>query len=348
MMNNDAEVDRETNETLEQVPELGFVTIREGTIVETIEPILNVYSNVENFRDVWRWNDTIDYLKRYASWHPEFGGSFFLCVYDGWREFSPYVSHERRTYVPWKLMDEVTRLKYLHGRGNADEPRFVHDNEDIGIYPDLCHRVLSYNRHYRDDKSTLLIPDAHFITDQHDPFVLQTRRDDCGWEDKDGSVVLWRGSRNVALNPPESMRYCSYNSHGYYGCHVRDVIVDICRRAIVPGLDASFQSTSVADQLRYKYLLTCDGLVSAWSSTAWKMSSNSLTLQLKSCWEHWYSDLIVPDEHYICLDTIFDVPCTLQWLKHHDSEVLRMIAASKRLMSRIITRDFAVKEYRIH
>ena len=52
-------VDDETRDVLKEIVELGFVCIRDGKIVCSVEPEFNVYSNVPSFQPYWRWDTTI-------------------------------------------------------------------------------------------------------------------------------------------------------------------------------------------------------------------------------------------------------------------------------------------------
>ena len=340
-MNNTTDfVDNETRDVLTNIPELGFVTIRDGKVLDSMSPQFNVYSNVVHYEPYWRWELTLQYLKEYSTHHPDFTGSFYVCLYDGFREYSTYVVPSRRRYVSL----DSSMYSLYSGKGNANEPRFVHSEQvDSCIYPELNCPVLAYNRH-TDDRNTYLLPDAHFLSDEHVSYMKQVHENEYSWIQKKEHCVLWRGSRNT---PSYIHTPYTYNSHGMYGYHIRDIAVEFSRRGVVPGLDASFEYMSINDQLQYKYLLTCDGLVSAWSATAWKLRSNSVLMLLKSSWEHWYSNLLIPDEHYVSIDTLFDIPSTLKWMQTHNEHVLRINERAQCLGSLILTCEYAVKDYNI-
>ena len=136
-----------------------------------------------------RWRPTLEYVRDYASFHARWNGEFFVCIYDGWREYSRPVTESLRRYVPWR---EVEQSKFL-GLGSYGEPRFLHRHEDVSIYPELPCRVLTYNRH-AGDRNALLIPDIEFITTGFEPFLAQVRASDVLWRQKAGKVI-WRGAR---------------------------------------------------------------------------------------------------------------------------------------------------------
>lgn len=68
-----------------------------------------------------------------------------------------------------------------------------------------------------------------------------------------------------------------------------------------------FTSTSLYEQLNYKYLLSIDGNACAWDRPVWIMKSNSMMIVLKSGFmspdskRHvcWYSSLLLPNIHYM-------------------------------------------------
>lgn len=65
--------------TLQEIVELGFVRVVSGNVVLALSPLASVYED--------RMISTVKYLREYVQHHPEFVGEFFVCVYDGWREY---------------------------------------------------------------------------------------------------------------------------------------------------------------------------------------------------------------------------------------------------------------------
>src|SRR5689334_11630033 len=135
----------EVSRILEEIPELAWVSVKPRG-VQYIPPRFSL-------REYYS-QPVLQYLERYATLRG-FEGEFFLCLYDGWREYSkPY---EKPIFVPWS---EVDHSRFV-GRGSEDEPRFVHLYSD-GVFPTLPLPVLAFCRH-KSDTSTLLIPDPHFL-----------------------------------------------------------------------------------------------------------------------------------------------------------------------------------------
>src|SRR5215204_3027474 len=177
-------LDPEVQDVLENIAELGYVSVQNGIIIDLAPPKNNL------FHHRWdRWTSTINYIREYTKHHNRWSGEYFVCLYDGWREMSPYVDEHSRKYVPWS---DVERAKFA-GVGLANEPRFCHRHEDTTIYPELPRKVLAYDRHLN-DRNVLLIPDGVFVATGFAFHLQQVKNGDIPWEHK-ASKVIWRGSR---------------------------------------------------------------------------------------------------------------------------------------------------------
>jgi protein glucosyltransferase len=83
------------------------------------------------------------------------------------------------------------------------------------------------------------------------------------------------------------------------------------RRALValgknfPFVDACLASgrngiySTPEEQIRYKYLISLDGISSTWPGLLWKLASNSLTLKQESAHIQWYYGALKPYVHYL-------------------------------------------------
>jgi hypothetical protein len=131
-------LDPPVRDVLSRVVELGYVSLHKGTIVDWVPPRYNLWLS--------RLSPTLTYLSEYGRRHRDLDGEFFLCLYDGWREYSQPIISDHRQYVPWAKLDPVDFL----GIGSAREPRFRHRHPDPTIYPELPRQVLTYNRHCGD------------------------------------------------------------------------------------------------------------------------------------------------------------------------------------------------------
>jgi hypothetical protein len=308
--------------TLHEIPELGFIRVGGGSLRQVTMPrVLDSHGAV-----IIRWAPTLTYLQSYASHHPDWEGEFFLTIYDAWREYSTYVPHEERKYVPWSRALNV----HFRGHGALKEPRFIHRHPDPSIYPVLCRPVLTYNRHLK-DVGALLIPDAHFLMGEFDKFREKVSNEQWTFATKPvRDVVYWRGAANIANNKN----------------HIRMQAVKASRR--MKSLDASFDFVDVPEQLKRAYLLDLDGYASAWSALYWKMLSHSVVVKMQSGWEQWYYDSLVPNKHYVPIDDLRSVPRVLEWCNAHPENCAQIADEATRFASKIVTMRHAIRYYTIH
>jgi hypothetical protein len=319
----------DVEDVLHSIAELGFVSVQDGHVAAVpprgpVPPL-----------SMARWEPTLQYVRDYASFHARWSGEFFLCIYDAWREYSRPVAEDLRCYVPWR---EVERAKFL-GHGSYGEPRFLHRHEDARIYPELPRQVLTYNRH-AGDRNALLIPDVEFITTGFEPFLAQVNASDVGWRQKAGKVI-WRGARFPADHARSEF-------DGPDVVHVRHAAVALAAApAFSACLDASFERTTIADMLTYRYQLDLDGMASAWSGLFWKLSSNSLVFKPVSHWEQWYYRRLMPGTHYVALPALEDIRDAIRRCEDDPSSCRAMVRRANALTASL-TVEYAVAEYMIH
>jgi len=78
-------------------------------------------------------------------------------------------------------------------------------------------------------------------------------------------------------------------------------------------------------QLMYKYQMLIDGNSCAYSTSGWKLFSNSLIFKEDSNRIQWYYNELKPFEHYIPVkEGLNDLPEKLEWAKTHDSEAQKI------------------------
>ena len=316
-------------DVLHNIPELGFVSVHDGHVAAVpprgpMPPLSRA-----------RWMPILQYIRDYASFHERWSGEFFVCIYDGWREYSRPVTDSLRRYVPWR---EVEHSKFL-GLGSYGEPRFLHRHEDARIYPELPRQVLTYNRHVG-DRNALLIPDIEFITTGFEPFLAQVSELGVPWRQKAGKVI-WRGARFPADHARSEL-------DGPEVVHVRHAAVALAATpAFRTHLDASFEPTPIADMLKYRYQLDLDGMANAWSGLFWKLASSSLVFKPASHWEQWYYDRLLPGTHYVALPSLEDIPAAIRRCEDSQAACLAMVRRANALIE-LLTLEYAVAEYVIH
>lgn len=334
-------------ETLSDIVELGFIRVRDGVVTEAVKPIKNLLSSNWD-----RWTPTLRYIADYARHHADdFAGEFFVCLYDGWREYAEPVAPADRQTVQWLDLPAADRRRWFIGTGNAGEPRFRPDVASAsapppaGLYPVLCRPVLAFNRHV-DDTSALLMPDSEFLETGFASFRDQVRAADRPFAEKIGKIY-WRGSPNVT----PGYAYCTPSAAlGVPRAHQRNVAVALSSLPTMSSyLDAAYLHAPIAEMLRYKYLLNLDGMVSAWSATDWKLLSNSVVINAPSHWDFWYRRNLVPGRDLVQMTTMepAEFAATFHWCESHPAECSAIAAAGKAVVQKL-DYAYAVSEYTIH
>jgi hypothetical protein len=322
--------------TLQEIVELGFVRVVSGSVVLALSPLASVYED--------RMISTVKYLREYVQHHPEFVGEFFVCVYDGWREYGdPEIDPSKRRYVPWSSMLAMDKRQFL-GQGSCGEPRFIHHHPDRTLYPVLCRPVLAYCRQIG-DPSVLLIPDSEFIETEFKSFADKVRAFK-GTHEQMRQKLYWRGSRNVNAGysyvamPPVHQRNLLVNLASQpelmVAPHVK--FTDIC--------DASFERTEISDQLLYRYQLDVDGMVSAWSALYWKLLSPAVVVKTPTHWEQWYYSELQPYVHFVPMKTFADLPNIFFWCSTHPDECAAIAAEATKFAEKLTMR-YAIVDYKI-
>jgi hypothetical protein len=294
---------------LREIPELAWVSVHR-TGVRYVPPLLN--------RKLRYVGPVLRFLEQYAL-RRSFEGEFFLCLYDGWREYSmPYVEPR---FANWNDVDKDR----FRGRGAAGEPRFRHLDSN-GVFPVLPLPVLAFCRH-KGDLNTLLIPDPSFLTGEVLCFLERVTQFDVAWNLKTDRSLFWRGGKHISHYPEQAT------------LHHREMITS----SQDPRVDAAYSSTvPLASQLKHKYLIDADGYVSAWTGLFWKLFSNSVPVKLPSHWEQWYYQHLRDRINVVMLDS--DYTSIWEWLKTND-ELAREIAIAGQKLARTLTYEYALETY---
>src|SRR5690348_6962743 len=217
----------EISKVLTDIPELAWVSLNSRGVQQYIPPRYNLREGYGRF--------VLQYLQRYAT-RRAFEGEFFLCLYDGWREYSkPF---DKPKFVPWQEVDPSR----FRGFGSQGEPRFMHRYSD-GIFPILPLPVLAFCRH-KGDANTLLIPDPHFLRPDFQAFRKQVEMYDVAWEAKKGDVLFWRGTKHISAYPEQIEPH-----HREFITSDRWPFVDACYSTKIP----------ISLQLQHKFLIDADG-----------------------------------------------------------------------------------------
>ncbi|WP_263408899.1 glycosyl transferase family 90 [Terriglobus tenax] len=293
---------------LHTIPELAWVQV-DAHGVEYIPPRYNLCKARSRF--VLKFLTQQGALKRLQ-------GEFFVCLYDGWREYSTPFANP--TFVPWSDVDPAR----FTGLGSMGEPRFMHLDSN-GIFPVLPLPVLAFCRH-RGDTNTLLIPDPHFLNTRFQNYRQQIDLHDLPWEAK-AEILFWRGRKHITNYPQQIDPHPrEYITSGHWP------FVDACYSKDIP----------ISEQLGCKYILDADGFVNAWSGCFWKLYANSVPVKFRSHWEQWYYPSLRDRENVIFTD--LDLETTYDWLRNNDAEASRIAMAGRQVAARL-TYEYACEEY---
>lgn len=140
-----------------------------------------------------------------------------------------------------------------------------------------------------------------------------------------------------------SKQYKSYVINGSYisktddGEKLREILIQ------------KFVSYEKQEQaLKYKYLLSIDGVTTPWERPAWILSSNSLLIKQQSNFIGWSDMLLVPFKHFVPVkDDLSDLKEKILWCRSHDLEVQRIIKNANKLADFIFSRE-AIDNFTYH
>jgi FkbM family methyltransferase len=107
----------------------------------------------------------------------------------------------------------------------------------------------------------------------------------------------------------------------------------------------SDKNISLSEQLQYKFLVSIDGVSSAWNGLIWKLYSNSLVFKLnQECYEYWYS-LLKNSNTFLCntFDEMYDIMHTIN---ENNDNIKQMHKNKKKLAKLIMNNDFNKKYLR--
>lgn len=178
----------------------------------------------------------------------------------------------------------------------------------------------------KNDTTTVLIPDAHFIREKayeekkaeidihRDPYTK--RKDECIWRGNltNGTSDNFTGPPPISSNPREYFKKL-YNEGRFSKVQFEE------------------KDTSIKDQIKYKMILDIDGWTSTWSATVWKLYSGSVLLRTKSKWKQWFHDKLEPWVHYVPVEDDFsDLNDKIEWCLHNEDACIQMTEHAHRFV----------------
>lgn len=146
-------------------------------------------------------------------------------------------------------------------------------------------------------------------------------------------VVVWRGKCHGRANRVA----CAEQYHATPGCDIGDTTPQAA------GKPTWKPFLSIAEQLRYKFILSLEGKDVA-TNTKWIMASNSLCFMPRPRYETWFMEgRLIPDHHYVLLrDDLADLLDKRAYYQARPEEALAIIANAKQHVAQF--QDHAVED----
>ncbi len=221
---------------------------------------------------------------------------------------------EKLPYFDGRRRSIIEGLRILHKLGLLRPCEFLLSICDL-VGPRYTGQVplfaFSKNTALSVHRNIILIPDGMNMSKWGSIFpTIQFSSRSFPWDQKIDKIY-WRGS--------------STN-------HIRGALVALGKT--IPFIDALLTSGRNAayaipeEQIRYKYLISLDGVSSTWPGLLWKLASNSLTLKQESPHIQWYYGALKPHTHYLPVkNDLSDLEKVYTYAQAHDEE-MRAIASN--------------------
>jgi hypothetical protein len=225
-------------------------------------------------------------------------------------------------------------LLYLHDRPAAD------DGSPFTRW--------AFNRRRDSADDLVVVPDPHFvIAHGHRALRRALRRKAPAWNERQ-PIALWRGSstggslrvgQDSRNNPRVRLCLHGLELDGAVDARITRVVcadppnqVDLAQWGVLAS------PMPPVEQASYRYLLSIDGFAGEWDGLLWKLCSGSAVLRVESAWRQWYTDRLVPFEHYVPVrGDLSDLRERVEWCRANDSECRAIAERARELMDRHVT-----------
>ena len=232
--------------------------------------------------------------------------------YDVWGHDKPLVSHQYDSYLPILSMSKTNDYADILIPTHEDWAR-VKQEENIWFTDS---RINNNNTNERDDSFNNKIPTAVFRgSSTGEGFTIKSNQ----------RLNISYLSSLQKMDPDDGIPYLNcgitkWNTRAKKMCSSPDIQIidpDSFSFSLVPFM-------SMDEQRQFKYIVHIDGHVSAFRLSA-TLKLNSVVLIVESKWKMWYSDLLVPYEHFIPIKSdLSDLYEQIKWCKENNesSEVI--------------------------
>jgi len=241
-----------------------------------------IYSNKSNYITAKTF---IKYWKDNIHIHmPKNKYYFILSVYDGYRERIEYNNDKYIEYNP--SLDEYKDIVEI--KVNKNIIPIFHKNK----------YVFAFSKH-NNDPFTILVLDRYYIA--YNGYIDNKKIIDenfVEWENKKNECI-WRG------NLENGSVFNFFDINNKHNLNQREYFKKMYNENKIRNMNYSSEHTTIAEQLKYKYILDIDGWSSTWDGTFWKLYSGSILLKQKSIWKQWYYDELIEWVHYVPIENDF-------------------------------------------
>ncbi len=215
--------------------------------------------------------------------------------------------------------------------------------KEIGELPIF---VFSVNDKIANREQFILFPDDYTIGQGIKPYwigwseimnEIKDAKNEYPWELKI-QKVFWRG------RPTDC-----YQAENFCPTSPRIKLVELAKKN--PQIDAAYSAEkaelttyelkrwkwepfmSRAQQLKYKYLISLDGIAATYPGLLWKLYSNSVVIKQDSDDVQWFYSLLKPWQHYVPvkydLNNLLEI---INWLKAHDQHAKEISEQAQKLV----------------
>ncbi len=201
------------------------------------------------------------------------------------------------------------------GHANTNDYLVFHSNRTLYA---MCSNV--------NDRTTVLIPDAHFIREKayaekkaeidlhRKPY--KERKSLCTWRGdlNNGSIQNFMDPKGKTLNP-------------------RHTFQKLYQERRLPKVEFENTVAPIRDQIQYKMILDIDGWSATWSATVWKLYSGSVLLKVTSKWKQWFHHKLEPWVHYVPVANDFsDLNDKIEWCLHNEQACIEITENAHRFV----------------
>jgi hypothetical protein len=267
----------------------------------------NKYYIIEEFLKYW-----INNIHIHMSKHKYY---FILPTRDGYRERILYNSNNK--FIEYKA--EYNEFK------NSDEITVKNNN----LIP-ILHKnkyIFSFAKHKNDPYTVAVVDFMYLENNGYDNKIIKYIKDNfVKWEDKI-NMCVWRG--NIVNGNP----YNFFDPDNKDNLNPRSYFKKLYDEKKINNMNYSSEYTTIAEQLKYKYILDIDGWSSTWDGTFWKLYSGSVLLKQKSIWKQWYYDELIEWVHYVPIENDFsNLNEQIEWCMNNDEKCKEISINSRKFV----------------